>query len=54
MLEKNVKISAMILYALANAQELPATLFTGEQTRQYLIDNDLQESLVVSGDWRWD
>jgi len=54
MLEKNVKISAMILYALANAQELPATLFTGGQTRQYLIDNDLQESLVVSGDWIWD
>jgi Zn-dependent M28 family amino/carboxypeptidase len=54
MLTDNVRISAMILYALANTPELPATRFTDEQIRQYLIDNQLQEELVISGDWKWD
>ncbi len=54
MLESNVKLSAMMLYALANAETLPATRFSPEQVRQYLIENNLQEELVISGAWLWD
>lgn len=54
MLESNVKLSAMMLYILANAETLPANRFTPEQVRQYLIDNNLQEELVISGAWIWD
>lgn len=52
-LRPNVSYAAMMLYALANASELPATAFSSEQVQQYLIDNDLQEALILSGDWIW-
>ena len=54
MINSNVKASAMMVYALANAPELPASRMSQEQLRTYLIDNQLQEELVISGDWAWD
>ncbi|NLH24272.1 MAG: aminopeptidase, partial [Bacteroidales bacterium] len=49
----NIRTSAMMVYALANSPTLPATRMSREQLRTYFIDNQLQEELVISGDWTW-
>lgn len=54
MLKSNIKLSSMILYALSNTANLPAERFSPEQVRNYLIENELQEGLVISGEWVWD
>ena len=43
----------MMLYALANAEKLPATKMDSETTKQFMIDNDLKEKLIIGGDWSW-
>lgn len=53
-LQSSVRVSAIWLYALASASRLPASRFSPELVRQYLIDNNLQEDLVISGEWIWD
>ncbi|HHV04168.1 MAG: M28 family peptidase [Bacteroidales bacterium] len=53
MINSNVRTSAKMIYALANSPVLPATRLNDEQLRQYLIDNQLQEELVILGDWIW-
>lgn len=53
MINSNIRTSAKMIYALANSPVLPAVQLNNEQLRQYLIDNQLQEELVVSGDWIW-
>jgi len=54
MINSNIRSSAMMVYALANALSLPASRMSREQLRTYFIDNQLQEELVISGDWAWD
>ena len=53
MINSNIRTSAMMVYALANSPTLPATRMSREQLRTYFIDNQLQEELVISGDWTW-
>jgi hypothetical protein len=43
----------MLLYALADAQALPARRFTDEQTRDFLMRNQLKDELVLGQKWRW-
>ena len=43
-----------MLYALANVEKLPATKMDSETTRQFMIDNNLKEKLMIGGDWRWE
>jgi len=43
----------MMVYALASWPALPASHMSREQLRTYFIDNQLQEELVISGDWTW-
>ncbi len=47
------RFGTMILYALANADTLPATKMDSETTKQFMIDNDLKEKLIIGGDWKW-
>ena len=47
------RFGSMMLYALANAEKLPATKMDSETTKQFMIDNDLKEKLIIGGDWRW-
>ncbi len=54
MLKSNIRPSAMMVYALANAASLPTERFSDEQVRNYLIENGLQDQLVISGEWVWD
>jgi carboxypeptidase Q len=48
-----VRFSSMMVYAMANAPRLPAAHFNDEQTKQFLLDNNLKEALTIAGDWRW-
>lgn len=49
-----VRFSTMILYALADAEKLPAVKMDSESTKQFLIDNHLKEPLELQGKWKWD
>ncbi|MGR3810824.1 M28 family peptidase [Jiulongibacter sp. NS-SX5] len=52
-LENNVKYTSMMLYALANADHLPAALNSSE-TRDFLVAQNLKEELVLGKKWNWD
>lgn len=47
------RFGTMMLYALANAETLPATKMDSETTKQFMIDNNLKEKLIIGGDWKW-
>jgi Zn-dependent M28 family amino/carboxypeptidase len=47
------RFGTMILYGLADAEELPAQRMDSETTRQFMIDNNLEEPLRLAGDWKW-
>ncbi len=53
-IRNNVRFSAMMLYALAEAEELPAKKLDDEAPRQFLEGNGLKLKLRIGGDWRWD
>jgi carboxypeptidase Q len=53
-LVNTVRFGTMILYALADADKLPAEKMDSETTRQFMIDNDLKEALVLQGEWKWE
>jgi carboxypeptidase Q len=52
-LVNTVRFGTMILYALADADKLPAAKMDTVATRQFLIDNDLKEALQLQGKWKW-
>lgn len=47
------RFGTMMLYALANAEELPATKMDSETTKEFMIKNNLKEKLIIGGDWKW-
>lgn len=51
-INNNVKYTAMMLYALANADKLPPRK-TSEETREYLISQNLKEALILGKEWFW-
>ena len=53
-LTNTVRFGTMVLYGLANAETLPAKKMDSETTKQFMIDNNLKEPLVIAGDWKWD
>jgi carboxypeptidase Q len=53
-LKNTVRFGTMVLYSLANADALPAKKMDSETTKQFMIDNNLKEPLVIAGDWKWD
>ncbi len=53
-LVNTVRFGTMILYALADADKLPAEKTDSEATKQFMLDNDLKEALELQGKWKWD
>ena len=53
-IRNTARFGTMILYALANAEKLPADKMDSETTKQFMIDNKLEEPLRIAGDWKWD
>ena len=52
-LKNTVRYSAMLLYALADAEELPARRLDDTKTRDYLIAQGLRTPLQIANEWRW-
>lgn len=48
-----VRFSCMMIYATANAPQLPATRMNDADTKQFLLDNNLKDPLIIAGEWRW-
>jgi hypothetical protein len=53
-IRNTARFGTMILYGLANADKLPASKMDSETTKQFMIDNHLEEPLRLAGDWKWD
>ena len=53
-IRNTARFGSMVLYSIANAPELPAQRMDSEQTRQFMIDNNLEDNLKMQGDWKWD
>jgi carboxypeptidase Q len=52
-LVNTVRFGTMVLYGVANADALPAKKMDSETTKQFMIDNNLKEPLVIAGEWKW-
>jgi carboxypeptidase Q len=48
-----VRFTAMYLYALANAPELPAVRLDSDKTRDLMIAQGLKKELIIGRDWKW-
>ncbi|MCT1525986.1 M28 family peptidase [Sphingobacterium hotanense] len=52
-LEQTIRVSAALLYALANADQIPAIKLSDTAIKQFLEDKGMKEPLKISGEWRW-
>jgi hypothetical protein len=52
-LKNTVRFSSMFLYKLANMDDIPAKKLNFEETKQFLIDQDLREELELGNNWKW-
>jgi hypothetical protein len=52
-LRNTARFGSMLLYGIADAKRLPAMRMDSEQTRRFLIENNLKQPLVIAGDWKW-
>jgi hypothetical protein len=52
-MRNTVRFNTMLVYGVADSKELKAKHFTDEETRLFLIKNNLQEPLTIAGEWRW-
>jgi Iap family predicted aminopeptidase len=52
-LQNTVRFTAMLLYALADAPDLPARRLPSDQTRDFLTRQGLKDQLILGKDWRW-
>ncbi len=48
------RFGTMMLYGLANADNLPAAKMDSETTKQFMITNNLKEKLIIGRDWKWE
>lgn len=53
-IRNNVRFSSMMLYALADADQLPAKRLSDAETKAFLEGNGLKLKLQIGGDWRWE
>ena len=52
-MRNTARFASMMLYAVADAEKLPAKKMNSEETKQFMIDNGLEENLKMQGDWKW-
>lgn len=52
-MKNTVRYSAMLLYALANADEIPTRRMDDTKTRDFLIAQGLRTPLQIANEWRW-
>lgn len=52
-LRNTVRYSAMLLYALADAEEIPTRRLNDSKTREFLVAQGLRTPLQIANEWRW-
>jgi hypothetical protein len=52
-MKNTVRFSSMLLYGIADSKEIKAKHFTDDETREFLLKNNLKEPLQIAGEWRW-
>jgi hypothetical protein len=52
-LKNTVRYSTMLLYALADTDDIPTRRQTDTQTRDYLVAQGLRTPLQIANEWRW-
>lgn len=52
-IRNTARFGTMILFALANVDKLPADKMDSETTKQFMIENGLEEPLRIAGEWKW-
>ncbi len=52
-MRNTVRFNTMLLFGIADAATINAKHFTDEETRLFLIKNNLKEPLTIAGEWRW-
>jgi hypothetical protein len=52
-MKNTVRFGSMLLYGIADAAEIKSKHFTDEETKNFLIKNNLKEPLIIAGEWRW-
>ncbi len=52
-LTNNVKYTAMMLYALANLDEIPVKTMNDMETQNYLTKQGLKQPLIIAKNWPW-
>lgn len=52
-LQNTVRFNTMLLYALADVDNIPAKRLSDDATRDLLIKSNLKEPLKIAGEWRW-
>lgn len=52
-MKNTVRFVSMLLYGLGSADTIPAKKLNDEETKQFLLNNNLKEPLQLEGEWRW-
>lgn len=52
-MQNTVRFNAMLIYGLADAQEIAAKRLTDGETKELLLKANLKEPLQIAGEWRW-
>lgn len=52
-MENTVKYTAMLLYALGNAEQIPAKKLDFYSTKEFFIKHNLRHELELGNEWRW-
>jgi Iap family predicted aminopeptidase len=52
-MENTVKYTTMLLYGLANAEQIPAKKLDFYSTKEFFIKHNLRHELELGNEWRW-
>lgn len=52
-MKSTVRNGAMLLYGIADAKEIKAKQFSDDETKAFLLKNNLKVPLEIAGEWRW-
>jgi Iap family predicted aminopeptidase len=52
-ISNSARFTAMLLYALADADQLPVKRMSPEETKNFMVKNGLKNELVLGKKWKW-
>ncbi|HYK75377.1 MAG TPA: M28 family peptidase, partial [Daejeonella sp.] len=52
-MKNTVRFNSMLIYGLADANQINAKRLNDAETKEFLLKNNLKEPLEIAGEWRW-